>query len=174
MRIRVLTVMLAVSTSLVALAPSAQAATHEQRVALAVAWTQADSPSHAAWDAARLDQAPWADYGFDWSTDHCTASPDQPLGFDFALSCWRHDFGYRNFKQLSAFQEHKAHIDAAFYFDMKQICAQYSRVLRKTCQAVAWTYYEAVRLFGSISVSKERLERIARYTGHPELSELTR
>lgn len=174
MRARVLIVMLAVSTLLVGLAPSAQATTYEQRLALASAWTQADSSSQAAWDAARLDQTAWADYAFDWSTDYCTASPDRPLGFDFQLSCERHDFGYRNFKGLNAFQEHKTHIDSAFYFDMKRVCAEYSRAIRTTCNAVAWTYYEAVRIFGSVSVSERRLDQIARFNGHPELIALSR
>ena len=47
-------------------------------------------------------------YGFDWSTDYCSASPDQPLGFDFRLSCWRHDFGYRNYKAVGAFPANKS------------------------------------------------------------------
>ncbi len=31
----------------------------------------------------RQNQGAWADYAFDWSTDLCSTSPDQPLGFDF-------------------------------------------------------------------------------------------
>lgn len=172
MRIRVLTIMLALSTSIVGLAPSAHAATIEERVAVAATWTQPDSSSRAAWDAARADQAAWSDYAFDWSTDYCSNSPNRPLGFDFTLSCARHDFGYRNFKQFNAFSENKGRIDDAFYFDMKQACDGYFDW--KTCYAVAWTYYQAVHVFGSVSVSKEQLDQIAQRNGHPELNELTR
>ncbi len=63
-------------------------------------WTQPTASSYTAWNAARLDRGPWAGYGFDWSTDYCSASPDNPLGFDFTLACWHHDFGYRNYKAI--------------------------------------------------------------------------
>ena len=41
--------------------------------------------------------------GLDWSSDGCSSSPDNPLGFDFENSCYRHDFGYRNTKAQSRF-----------------------------------------------------------------------
>src|SRR5919112_6362050 len=41
-------------------------------------WTQPTATSTNAWNAARLDRAPWASYRFDWSTDYCSSSPDNP------------------------------------------------------------------------------------------------
>lgn len=41
----------------------------------------------------------------DWSSDGCSSSPDNPLGFNFENSCYRHDFGYRNFKAQSRFTD---------------------------------------------------------------------
>jgi len=39
----------------------------------------------------------------DWTTDDCTLSPDNPLGFPFAPACHRHDFGYQNYGSQSRF-----------------------------------------------------------------------
>jgi len=39
----------------------------------------------------------------DWSSDGCTDSPDNPLGFPFLNGCRRHDFGYRNYKKEKRF-----------------------------------------------------------------------
>lgn len=41
----------------------------------------------------------------DWSSDGCSSSPDNPFGFDFLNSCYRHDFGYRNFKAQARFTD---------------------------------------------------------------------
>ncbi|RZQ59856.1 phospholipase [Amycolatopsis suaedae] len=81
----------------------------------------------------------------DWSTDACSWSPDKPLGYDFTRACWRHDFGYRNYKKQSRFTEaNRKKIDDKFYADMKSVCAG-----RWQCDAAAWTYYQAVRKFGA-------------------------
>ena len=90
-------VVLISAVALLAPAVAASAATDSKATVLS-RWTQTTASSTAAWNAARLDRAPWAGYGFDWSTDYCSSSPDNPLGFNFTLSCWRHDFGYRNYK----------------------------------------------------------------------------
>src|SRR5689334_6208169 len=57
-------------------------------------WTQTSASSYNTWVAARGNQGAWSAYAFDWSTDYCSTSPDNPLGFPFATSCARHDFGY--------------------------------------------------------------------------------
>jgi len=161
MSTRLRTLLLATSTAFVVLLGSAmpaQAATVSQRMAVATAWSQSTSPSQSAWNSARLNPGPWAGYAFDWSTDYCSSSPDQPLGFDFRLPCQRHDFGYRNFKRLNAFPANKSRIDDAFYFDMKQVCARYSA--RTTCLSTAWTYYQAVKRFGSLVVAQSELRAI--------------
>jgi hypothetical protein len=143
------------------LAPAAVAnATTASKPEVLSNWTQTTVASYNSWNSARLDQAPWREYGFDWSTDYCSSSPDNPLGFNFTLSCWHHDFGYRNYKDIGTFDPNKARLDSMFYEDLKRKCATYNVLLRPTCYALAWIYYEAVSIFGSIaSVKKADIER---------------
>lgn len=93
-----------------------------------------------------------------------------PFGFDYRLPCQRHDWGYRNFHALGVFSANKARMDWAFYVDMRAVCARYRFSLRTLCDATAWTYYEAVRLFGSPSVSQQRLDGLAHQTGRSRLA----
>lgn len=120
----------------------------------------------------------------DWSSNGCTASPDNPFGFDCMFSyllplssslfhplfsvfhlmnalslllilihmltvinsCYRHDFGYRNFKAQNRFEANKARIDDNFKTDMFNQCANESA--KGPCEATATLYYEAVKAFG--------------------------
>ncbi|GAA3335770.1 phospholipase [Amorphoplanes nipponensis] len=133
------------------LAPSAAAsAAADSKATVLSRWTQTTATSTTAWNDARLDRAPWASYGFDWTTDYCSSSPDNPLGFNFTNACWHHDFGYRNYKDLGAFSANKSRLDNMFYADLKRKCATYSSVLRPACYSLAWTYYQAVSIFGSL------------------------
>ncbi|MDR3033918.1 MAG: phospholipase [Kitasatospora sp.] len=111
-------------------------------------FTQTSAASYNTWNNARLNQASWAAYGFDWSTDHCSQSPDNPFGFPFEMSCARHDFGYRNYKAAGTFDANKSRVDSAFYEDMKRVCANYTNEKKTNCNATAWTYYQAVKIFG--------------------------
>jgi|SRR5437763_761669 len=80
----------------------------------------------------------------DWSSDGCSDSPDQPFGFNFLPGCYRHDFGYRNYKKQGRFNETtRKSIDDNFYADLKGICGS-----NAACKATAWVYYQAVRKFG--------------------------
>ena len=80
----------------------------------------------------------------DWSSDGCSNSPDNPFGFNFLSGCYRHDFGYRNYKKQGRFNETtRKTIDDNFYTDLKGICGS-----NAACKATAWTYYQAVREFG--------------------------
>ncbi|MCP2169574.1 phospholipase [Goodfellowiella coeruleoviolacea] len=89
-------------------------------------------------------QTPYPDQ-LDWSSDACSMSPDEPLGFDFTPACWRHDFGYRNYKKQSRFTETtRKSIDDNFYADLKGICKGNS-----VCNGTAYVYYKAVREFGN-------------------------
>jgi hypothetical protein len=151
-----------------ALATPAHAVTYDQKVALLSSFTQPTTTSYNAWYWARNNQGAYADYALDWSTDYCSASPDQPLGFDFRLPCARHDFGYRNYKAVGLFTSNKDRIDNAFYFDLKAKCATYSWVVRPACYSLAWTYYEAVHDFGSLVVSSTRLNQAAVYKAELE------
>jgi len=112
-------------------------------------WTQTTATSYNAWVAARAHQGDWAAYGFDWSTDYCSTSPDNPFGFPFQTSCARHDFGYRNYKAAGTFSANKSRLDSAFYEDLKRVCARYSGATKASCDATAWTYYHAVDIFGN-------------------------
>ncbi|ONK15758.1 phospholipase [Streptomyces sp. MP131-18] len=111
-------------------------------------WTQTGGNSYNSWLSARNNQGGWSEYDFDWSTDLCSWSPDNPFGFPFDLSCARHDFGYRNYKDLGTFDANKARLDSAFYADLQRVCDDYSGATGSACDATAWTYYQAVRNLG--------------------------
>ncbi|MEU3852999.1 phospholipase [Streptomyces sp. NPDC029554] len=130
-----------------ATATTASAAPADKPQVLA-SWTQTSASSHNAWAAARANQTAWSAYAFDWSTDYCSSSPDNPFGFPFSLSCARHDFGYRNYKAAGTFDANKSRIDSAFYEDLKRVCNAYSGATKTSCNGTAWTYYQAVRAFG--------------------------
>src|SRR5262245_31538097 len=111
---RVFSVLLASVASVMislAVATPAAAVTLEQKLSVMNSWSQPNATSYNSWNSARQNQGAWAEYGFDWSTDFCSTSPDQPLGFDFRLSCHRHDFGYRNYKAVGQFEANKTRID---------------------------------------------------------------
>src|SRR5437763_8049258 len=149
-------------------ATPASAATFDQKVALLTSWTQASSVSYNAWNSARLNESSWADYTFDWSTDYCSASPDEPLGFDFRIPCWHHDFGYRNYKHVGLFPANKDRVDGMFYFDLKNKCATYNAFVRPSCYSLAWTYYQAVHYFGSLVPDKAAFDQAAQLKARGE------
>src|SRR5689334_7344462 len=82
--VRRLFVVMGVVLALLVPASVANAATATKAEVL-YSWTQTSVTSYNAWNSARLNRTPWASYHFDWSTDYCSASPDQPLGYDFRL-----------------------------------------------------------------------------------------
>lgn len=130
----------------------AHAVTPAQKLTVLQSFTQTTTASYNSWNAARRNQDAWAAYGFAWDTDFCSASPDRPLGFDFTLPCHRHDFGYRNYKAAGAFTDaSKRLVDSALYADLKRQCATYAAAVRPACHSLAWTYYQAVSLFGSLA-----------------------
>ncbi|MFJ7205732.1 phospholipase [Streptomyces sp. NPDC098789] len=135
-------------TALVAFAGSAVAAPADKPQVLS-SWTQTSSASYNAWLSARGNQGSWAAYGFDWSTDYCSSSPDNPFGFPFKTACARHDFGYRNHKAAGIFAANKSRLDDALYADLKRVCSAYSGVKKGACDSTAWTYYQAVKALGS-------------------------
>jgi hypothetical protein len=148
-------------------AQPAGAVTLDQKLAVLSSWTQTGVSSYTAWSGARTNQSAWTDYGFNWRTDYCSDSPDNPLGFDFRLSCARHDFGYRNYKAVSQFPANKPRLDSAFYDDLKRRCGTYNVLVRPACYALAWTYYQAVKAFGSVLVGPADLARAAALLPHP-------
>jgi hypothetical protein len=148
-RLRLLLVPAAAMIAVLAISSPAAAVTAAEKLAVMSSWSQTSATSYNAWNSARQNQGAWAAYAFDWSTDYCSSSPDNPLGFDFKLSCHRHDFNYRNYKAMGQFSANKARIDSAFYEDLKRKCATYNVVVRPACTSLAWTYYQAVKQFGS-------------------------
>jgi hypothetical protein len=134
-------------TTVIAGAATAEAAPADKPQVLS-SWTQTSASSYSAWTAARANQSAWGAYGFDWSTDYCSSSPDNPLGFPFSTSCARHDFGYRNYKAAGTFAANKPRVDSALYEDLKRVCARYTGATKTACDSTAWTYYQAVKLLG--------------------------
>ncbi|MGV9272660.1 phospholipase [Streptomyces griseosporeus] len=147
MRRRLATLLAAAAGALAVASPASAAPADKPQVLSS--WTQASAESQNAWLAARADQGAWSAYGFDWSTDYCTTSPDNPFGFPFQTACARHDFGYRNYKAAGTFDTNKSRLDDAFYADLKRVCSAYSGLKKTSCDSTAWTYYQAVKAFGS-------------------------
>ncbi|MGW7422397.1 phospholipase A2 [Streptomyces sp. NPDC054813] len=102
-------------------------------------------------------------YKFNWHTDYCTYSPDSlPGGYVFKWGCYRHDFGYRNYKNLvgnAAFKrDHKLRVDKALLGDLNRVCGQrfwddpypaaQRKKLKDACYKAAKKYYNAVRAAG--------------------------
>lgn len=129
------------------------------KMARLLSWTSSSESSYDSWAWGLLNQHLFTDYGYTWATDYCTASPDQPFGYDFRMPCRRHDFGYRNFDRLGEFSTYKSRVDNAFYADMIRKCNEY--VTYFFCYDVAFTYYEAVVNLGSLAVSQAELDRLA-------------
>lgn len=66
----------------------------------------------------------------DWTTDGCTSSPDNPLGFPFIPACHRHDFGYHNYRHQNRFTESgKLRIDDNF----KKEYGPRSNIVSRSC-----------------------------------------
>jgi hypothetical protein len=50
-----------------------------------------------------------------------------------------------------------------FYADLKRVCATYNSAVQPACYSLAWTYYQAVHVFGSISaVNQADIDKAAR------------
>ncbi|MET9361402.1 phospholipase [Streptomyces sp. NPDC006632] len=139
----------AAALTLAALATAPAQAAPADKAQVLSSFTQTSASSSNAFQAARANQAHWSAYGFDWSTDYCSKSPDNPFGFPFKASCARHDFGYRNYKAAGQFPANKPRIDSALYEDLKRVCAAYSGATKTSCDATAWTYYQAVKALGN-------------------------
>jgi hypothetical protein len=155
------TLTLSLTTTLVP-AGTAHAAAAADRADVLARWTQPTAAATDAWNAARSDRAPWVSYGFDWSTDHCSYSPDNPLGFRFDNACWHHDFGYRNYQAIGTFPANKARVDETFHADLRRVCATYPVGAQPACLSLAWTYYQAVTRFGSpAAVRQADIDRVA-------------
>ena len=156
-------ILLVLALVLAALLPAGVANAATDTLAVLAGWSQPTAASTASWNQGRLDQGAWSAYGFDWTTDYCTASPDNPLGFRFDNACAHHDFGYRNYKAVGQFPANKDRIDNYFYADLRRSCATYNSLVRPACYSLAWTYYQAVHIFGSLAkVSRAEIDKAAK------------
>lgn len=87
-----------------------------------------------------------------WDTDGCSAPVVGGGPFSFELACLRHDFGWRNLKELHRdgiqvwHVPNKDRVDAGFLYDMRVRCAGVTPVFRIGCETTARIYYSAVRL----------------------------
>ncbi|UXY28026.1 phospholipase [Streptomyces sp. HUAS TT20] len=130
--------------------------------------TLADQGSFGRWYVAMNDHKQHKQsidkYKFNWNTDYCTHAPDTMAGgYDFHMACWRHDFGYRNYKSLIGnywFKKdhHKKRVDAALLDDMYTACnyrpwidpytPEMRAKLKQACRKQARVYYGAVSAAG--------------------------
>ena len=70
---------------------------------------------------------------------------------------------------MGTFSANKSRLDSAFYEDLKRVCATYNSVVRPACYSLAWTYYQAVSIFGSVAaVQQADLDRAARMKADAE------
>lgn len=87
-----------------------------------------------------------------WESDGCSAPVLGRGPFDFTLACSRHDFGWRNLKNIDRDDvptwqvENKDRVDAGFLHDMRVRCAAVPAIVRIGCDTTARVYYTAVRL----------------------------
>ncbi len=141
----------------------AEPASREKKIARFSSLTRFGDDSLNAWYAALgAHRTGKPDvYEFRWTTNICNApAPNTVAGFDFTLACVRHDFGYRNYRDLfgeDAFrndQAGKTHIDRLFREDLNKICdgrgfpREHTAVARAACRNAAEVYYRAVVAFG--------------------------
>jgi hypothetical protein len=141
-------VLAGLALSAVLLPATSASAAPADKLQVMSSWTQTSATSYNAFMAARNNTGAWSAYGFDWSTDYCSSSPDNPFGFPFKNACSRHDFGYRNYKAVGLFSANKDRIDSALYEDLKRVCNGYSGATKTSCDGTAWVYYQAVHNLG--------------------------
>jgi hypothetical protein len=96
-----------------------------------------------------------------WTDNGCSKSADFPLGFNFLDSCKRHDFGYRNYRELGLLEgSHRKAIDKNFRQDLRTVCEDVTGSWRHrhghlNCLNCMIFYYRGVRIFGGIRADGE-------------------
>ncbi|MFJ3205796.1 phospholipase A2 [Streptomyces sp. NPDC086989] len=98
-------------------------------------------------------------YEFRWTTNECNFPARKTVdGYDFTAACIRHDFGYRNYRDLHGEKEFrsnpngKARVDEILLQDANNVCIEQGRqpTLRTpfdftACKAAAQTFYYGVK-----------------------------
>ncbi|WP_415925301.1 phospholipase A2 [Streptomyces sp. ME19-01-6] len=146
-------------------APTAPAASEDKLVRLD-SLTQEGEDARNAWYAALFQHQDGTPdrYEFDWSTNGCNApAPDTIGGFDFTFACYRHDFGYRNYKALLGKESFhnslngrsvKDRVDRILLQDLNSICesrdwpVDHTAAERALCRQAATLYYQSVLAAG--------------------------
>ena len=83
----------------------------------------------------------------DWTSDGCSAPivGSQGRSFNFRSACNRHDFGYRNFKNLGLFDTStRTLIDEQLHRDMNTYCDSQRRTFKVRCIAWSEIFYTMV------------------------------
>lgn len=127
---------------------------HKLKLTVLQRLTNDSAEGREVWRQARDHRAEWGSYHFNWATDFCSFGSNRPFGFNFRMACARHDFGYRNFRELGLVQ-YKPALDAMLYHDLRAVCHKYGSWRYSTCTSVAWTYYQAVQTFGTLDDASE-------------------
>lgn len=90
--------------------------------------------------------------------DGCSSSPNSGPNFNFARSCLRHDFAYRNSKRLESWYEvdgwsyhNKAVADTGFKRDMTDHCYSRDTWEIEDCLGKMSIYYRAVATVGDFA-----------------------
>jgi hypothetical protein len=89
----------------------------------------------------------------DWTTDGCSAPivGSEGRSFNFRRACVRHDFAYRNYKRLGAFDESaRVLLDERFRMDLLESCAARRRTFKLRCLAWAEVFHSSVRAIGGM------------------------
>jgi hypothetical protein len=75
---------------------------------------------------------------------------NKPRGYDFLRPCYRHDFGYGNYRKGHRLTDtNRKKIDENFHSDMNSICDKESSLIKRTeCKTIAEVYFAAVRVGG--------------------------
>ncbi|RCI10061.1 hypothetical protein L249_8710 [Ophiocordyceps polyrhachis-furcata BCC 54312] len=109
-------------------------------------------------DRIPLKSQRWCGGELDFTSDGCTESLDNPFGFSFTDACYRHDFGYQNYRLQKRFTaSNKNRIDRNFHKDLLGRCR--GHVASYSCNALAQLYFLGVQAYGGRDAKEE--EKVA-------------
>lgn len=88
---------------------------------------------------------------WNWSSDGCSASPDELYASDFHDACLRHDFAYGGFSNLCMLDhDMRERVDRNFADDLEAQCEVMEGLDNLLCELARHTYYDAVRASGRL------------------------
>jgi hypothetical protein len=109
--------------------------------------------AHYGWRSPYFKYTPTGSRVVGVNHDHCTSSPDKPMGWDFRAACDSHDYGYgtigNTYKGYRYYLDRNKGIatDVAFYNMLYyNTCPAY--FFKSSCRSTAYKYYTAVFYFG--------------------------